>query len=114
DELRRGHYKLSAPAEGEQGVLAQMMAVMRGMEVAWRLVSPGSPLAGTSLAEADLRRRFGLSLIAVIRGNRMFTNPDSDTVLQAGDIVGLLGSSEEAAAAEPCFTPAGKPGSGEG
>jgi len=105
DEVRRDHYDVAVSTAREQRVLAQMMAAVRGMEVAWREVSPGSPVAGMSLAEADLRRRFGLSLIAIIRSNEVITNPDSASVLEAGDTVGLLGSSEQVAAAEACFAP---------
>ncbi|UFS70223.1 cation:proton antiporter [Geomonas sp. RF6] len=105
DEVRRDHYDLDVSTVGEQRVLAQMMAAVRGMEVVWRKVGGNSAVAGTTLAQADLRRRIGVSLIAIIRGSEIITNPDPSEVLQVGDTVGLLGTKKQVSAAEGLINP---------
>lgn len=105
DEVRRDHYNIEAATAGEQKVLAQMVAAVRGMEVVWRKCGATSPLVGITLAEADLRHRFGLSLVAIIRDREVITNPDSSVVLMDGDTVCILGTKEQVASAESLFTP---------
>ncbi len=63
-------------------------------------VKPDSELAGKTLAESDLGRRFGVTVSAVVRGRRTFAPPRSDTRLQAGDwllLQGRPGETETAA-----------------
>jgi monovalent cation:H+ antiporter-2, CPA2 family len=105
DQVRRDHYNVEAPTAGERKILAQMTAAVRGMEVVWRKCEATSSLAGTTLAEADLRRRFGLSVVAIIREGEIIANPDSSVLLLDGDTVGLLGTKEQVASAEGQFTP---------
>lgn len=54
-------------------------------------LSPGSALVGVTLAESDLRRRWGVGIVAVRRGAQFFPNPDSDFRLEAGDELVVLG-----------------------
>lgn len=56
------------------------------------LVPRDSPAVGHSLAELDLRARTGASIIAVVRGQEAFTNPDADLAIDAGDFLVLIGS----------------------
>jgi TrkA domain protein len=62
--------------------------------IEWAGVPDGSPLAGKTLAESDLRRRAGISVIAIQRGDETITNPDAETDLQAGDTLVVIGSRE--------------------
>jgi voltage-gated potassium channel len=54
-------------------------------------LSPGSVLVGATLGESDLRRRWGIGIVAVRRGAQFFPNPDSDFRLQGDDILVVLG-----------------------
>jgi monovalent cation:H+ antiporter-2, CPA2 family len=105
DDVRRDQYRMDVSTVGEQKVLAQMMAAVRGMDVAWRRCVAGNPVVGMTLAEANLRRRFGLSLVAIIRGSEIIANPDPSLVLLEGDMVCLLGTKEQLTAADAVFTP---------
>jgi Kef-type K+ transport system membrane component KefB/Trk K+ transport system NAD-binding subunit len=46
---------------------------------------------GRTLAALDLRHRIGLSVIGIRRGEQRIVSPPPDTVLQAGDILVVLG-----------------------
>lgn len=100
DAVRRDQYDTSVSSPAEHQVLEQLLHTARGMEIAWRTVPPDSPLAGRSLAEANLRARTGASVIALIRDQQMLANPKSSTVFAPGDLVGLIGEGEDVAAAE--------------
>lgn len=55
-------------------------------------VGPESPLAGSTLGDAQMRERTGITILAIRRGSgRMLVNPPLDTVLQADDTLIALG-----------------------
>jgi K+/H+ antiporter YhaU regulatory subunit KhtT len=66
-------------------------------------VQEGSPLEGRSLAEADLRGKTGATVLAVQRNSDVHPNPTPATRLSPGDIVLVLGTSEQLAKAGPLF-----------
>ena len=55
----------------------------------------GSTLPGVTLAEADLRRRCGVGVVAVQRGARLFPNPEPDLRLEESDVLVVLGTREQ-------------------
>jgi TrkA domain protein len=63
------------------------------------VVPDGAWIAGRSLIEADLRRRTGVTLVALTRGSDTVVHPSPDDVLQAGDVLSLVGSEHQLASA---------------
>ncbi len=60
------------------------------------LVPAGSPLAGVTLAEARIRNRTGLIVIAIRHGEEAFIyNPGPDEGIRAEDYLIVLGGSEQ-------------------
>jgi trk system potassium uptake protein TrkA len=57
------------------------------------LVSPDKML-GKSLRELDLRRRFGINVMAIKRGEQINAAPLATDQVEAGDLLVLLGSNE--------------------
>lgn len=55
----------------------------------------GSPAAGQTIHNLDLRRRTGVTVIALVRGERSHPNPHPDLQLEAGDRLVLMGSHAE-------------------
>ncbi|MGE5199687.1 MAG: potassium channel family protein, partial [Rhodospirillaceae bacterium] len=70
-----------------------------GLEVESAAVPDDAWIAGRSLTEADLRRRTGATLVAFTRGSDTAVHPSPDDVLQAGDVLTLLGDDRQLAAA---------------
>jgi len=64
------------------------------LELAEIRVSPRSELADRTLAGAEIRKRFGLIVIALRRGDRTLFSPEPDTVIEAGDVLVALGPGE--------------------
>lgn len=57
-------------------------------------------LSGRTLAQADLRRRFGIAVVAVKRGVELLPNPEPGFAFAAGDVLVVLGRREQVAAFE--------------
>lgn len=58
----------------------------------------GGPFTGKTLADADLRRRFGIAVVAVKRGPELLPNPDPDFAFQIGDVLVVLGRRDQVGA----------------
>jgi CPA2 family monovalent cation:H+ antiporter-2 len=63
------------------------------------VISPGAAAAGKTLGEIDLPK-YSVEVTAVRKGNIRGLAPSSDTRLEAGDVVVLLGTEDNLAAAE--------------
>jgi TrkA domain protein len=58
--------------------------------IEWLTVEEDSPLVGQTLAEADIRSEYGVSVIAV-QGEETVPNPEPDTVIGEGQTLVLIG-----------------------
>lgn len=55
-----------------------------------------SPLAGATLENSMIRREHGLIVVAIKKGaDRMLFNPSASTLLEAGDILIMIGGRNE-------------------
>ncbi|MCA3748891.1 MAG: portal protein, partial [Rubrobacter sp.] len=93
DQVRRELYApLSGRRAGEEDLLDRLRGASRMIETEWVRIGEGSDLVGKSLQEAGIRSRTGASVVAIIRGEEAIPSPDPSTVLEAGDVVGVLGT----------------------
>jgi CPA2 family monovalent cation:H+ antiporter-2 len=104
DAVRREHYDVSTHAE--QHALRQFMEAAQILEITLFELAKDSPVAGLTLAEADIRGRTGASVVVILRGQQVLPNPKSHTVLQPGDSIGLIGDEGQIAEAERLITQA--------
>jgi di/tricarboxylate transporter len=65
---------------------------MKDASIAEVVLTPRSSLVGQSLRSSNFRRRSGLSVLALLRGNRTLSEHMADVPLQAGDMMLLQGS----------------------
>jgi voltage-gated potassium channel len=77
--------------------------MLRDRRSIWRIeeatVEPGSSLVGSTLAEAAIRNRFGMTVLALSRGNGPWIyNPDPNEKIVDGTVLVVLGSVEQVAA----------------
>ena len=110
EAVRRDHYDNRIDSDAEHRSLQALMRASQTLEIAWLPLPPGSPLVGKSLVEADLRSRTGVSVVALIRGGALVTNPTSSTVFQAEDRLGVIGEIAQIGSARR-LTEAGAAGS---
>jgi CPA2 family monovalent cation:H+ antiporter-2 len=67
------------------------------IEISTIRVGERSAVDGKSLAQLELRRRSGVSILAIRRGERVLSNPGADTQLLANDVVAALGTPDKIA-----------------
>ena len=61
------------------------------LELAEIVIQPSSELAGKTLAGAEVRKRFGVIIVALKRGDQAIFNPDADECIEGGDVLVALG-----------------------
>jgi len=74
------------------------------IDLEWLTVSPLGAVAGTTIAEANLRGLSGATIVAVERDGTLIGNPGADVELRGGDRVGLIGRADQLAAASVLLT----------
>jgi voltage-gated potassium channel len=63
-------------------------------------VRPQSPLVGRTLVDANVRRQWGIGVVAVQRGRDVIINPGPETTLSGGDVLVVFGRPEQITAFE--------------
>jgi len=67
-------------------------------EISTFRVSQESPLVGKTLAEIELRKKFGVTLLAIRRDSQIISDPGGDTKFYANDLLVLLAAPDKIAA----------------
>ena len=62
------------------------------LQLEWLYIHPGSPLAGKTLAESAIRREFGLSVVAIKRGEELFSDLHGAFQLLPEDYLAVVGT----------------------
>lgn len=76
---------------------------MPNIEIVALKINHGSVLEGQTLLDSKLRNKYGVTLIAIKREDRLIEHPTSKTVFQLGDIAYVMGKSEQIASARDLF-----------
>jgi voltage-gated potassium channel len=79
---------------------ASLPGTAGGLELAEMEVCPTSTLADRTLAGAEVRKKFGVIVVALQRGQTGTFNPGPDTRIEAGDVLVALGPLEALEAME--------------
>ena len=78
---------------------AQPLLHLRGafhrLALTWVPVADASCLIGRTLQELHIRRQTGASVVAVLREGTVLLNPEPTLTFSPGDIVGVLGQTEQ-------------------
>ncbi|AGW14057.1 monovalent cation:proton antiporter family protein [Megalodesulfovibrio gigas] len=94
-EVRQEGYELLRRGQPVHNPLHTLDNAFSGFEVSGLTVEEGAVLDGQTLEESGLRKRHGLTVVAVQRGEELFANPDGAFRLQAGDVAYLFGSQQD-------------------
>lgn len=72
---------------------AKLQTVLGELTIDWYTVSEGSPLAGRTIGELQIRARTGASIIAILRGQEApNVNPGPESRIESGDTLMVIGS----------------------
>jgi TrkA domain protein len=69
----------------------ELETVLRQLTIDWVAVPDGSPLAGNPIGSAEVRRRTGVTILAIVRGHQVLTGPTGEDVVEAGDRIVVAG-----------------------
>lgn len=95
-QIRSNHYLALRPERSPSELAREVQAAAQEMDSQWYDLDPLSPLVGMTLEESDLRRLTGVSLVAIRRSQGVEIDyPESQTMLEAGDRLLMVGSPAE-------------------
>lgn len=108
DDLRESGYEALGDDRraARQRAIGHLVASLSELELHWVKVADCCSLAGSTLADLDLRARTGANAVALRHAGAPDVDVflDATTVLQAGDEVGLMGTADQLDAAEALLT----------
>ncbi|HJQ83124.1 MAG TPA: cation:proton antiporter, partial [Candidatus Binatia bacterium] len=92
--IRLGHYQALRGVGTTPELLAQARKIVMGGILESAQVMKGSVADGKTLAELDLRRKTGATVLSVVKNGQPQPTPDGPTRLDADDLVTLYGPHE--------------------
>ena len=92
---REGYRLLDADCPERTTLITELATVIENATTLALRLPPEGLAIGKSLRELALRPTFGVTVVAVRRGSETTVNPDADFVLEAGDVLVLLGRPEK-------------------
>jgi CPA2 family monovalent cation:H+ antiporter-2 len=103
-EVRAEGYRMLRTPPREGATMADLRPLLKDMEITALRLAKGAPLAGKTLAQMELRKKYGLTVLALRRDGELVFNPDPDLELAAGDLLIVLGSPQRLAGTGFLFT----------
>ncbi len=91
------------PSLEQSRAVDELLTAARDIEIGWIVVSELSGLAGRRLAESRLREAAGVTVVGIIRGGALISNPGKDEVFTPADRVAVIGTPPQVAEAEKLF-----------
>ena len=95
EEIRREGYQMLRLPSAPVVELGDIAGALGAASTETLVIGRSDRAAGKTLAELDLRRTTGATVVAVVRGSQTEINPGAEFRLDAEDIVVLLGSPKQ-------------------
>ena len=104
--IRLGHYQALRGVGRSTELLTEARRLIVGGILETAQVMSGSAACGRTLAEMDLRRQTGATVLSVVRGERPLPGADGHTRLEPEDLIVLYGTHEAIDRAQALLEPA--------
>lgn len=95
ENLRNQLLTQSTTSAVEYRTLGQMRAAEQQFDLQWVEIENDNPLINQSIAEAEIRKITGVSVVGIIRNNTLETNPDPSFRFREHDLVAIIGSAQD-------------------
>ena len=102
-EVRSDGYEMFRSLSKTSASFSDLKLQLPDVDISTFRISQGSPLIGKTLAQIELRRRYGVSVVAIRRGAQVLSSPGADTLLHSNDVLFVLGFSEKISEATRIF-----------
>ncbi|MEN8193701.1 MAG: cation:proton antiporter [Bacteroidota bacterium] len=90
-EIRADGYEMFRSLYKESSSFSDLNVKLPDIEISTFSVVEGAPLVGKSLAETELRKKYGVTVLAIRRNLQIFYNPDVNMPFCANDLLFVLG-----------------------
>lgn len=93
--------------------LTQLRSAEQQFDLQWDLLQEGSPLVDRTIGGLEIRKKIGVSVVGVIRDDKLTANPDATFRFQVRDIVAIIGTDEARKSFQTMSAPADTQGPSE-
>ena len=101
--VRSDGYEMFRSLSKEPASFPGLRRHLPDVEIVTLRVFKQAPAVGKTLDQIGLRRKYGITLLAVRRNSQMLSNPDGDMHLCAGDLLVVIGPPDKIAGAMDLF-----------
>ena len=104
--IRRAGY-ISDESQEASGLalMSQVGEIARQLDLTWMGVPADSPFDGKTLSDLRIRTTIGASVVGIIRDGSLVANPDGEASLERGDLVAVLGTTDQIGRFERALRP---------
>jgi TrkA domain protein len=74
--------------------LDEVRQQVEGLTIEWLRVEQGAPFASSTLSDAAIHTRTGVSIVAIVRGRDVIVSPGADAHLEPDDLVVAVGTAD--------------------
>ena len=103
-ELRAHSYGMFRSLSKLTPSLTDLPVHLSGIEISAVKVSDHCLSVGQSLVEAQLRSRFGVNVLAIMRGEDLIASPGGTEQIRSGDVLYVVGTADQCAHANRALT----------
>ncbi len=96
-EIRSDGYEMFRSLFKESSSFSDLNLQLPDVEISTLRVVERSPLVGKSLAEIELRKKYGVTVLAIRRNSQILSNPHGDIQLCVNDVLFVLGPPDRVA-----------------
>jgi CPA2 family monovalent cation:H+ antiporter-2 len=104
NEARTGGYEMFRSLSDESVLLSDLKVQIPDIQIWTVSVHEDAPASGKSLAQVQLRKKYGVTLLAIKRADKVLSNPPGDMEIDTGDLLVLLGNQAQFMAASSLFS----------
>jgi CPA2 family monovalent cation:H+ antiporter-2 len=90
DAVHREMYAPLYESNHSYRTISQLQSACNLIDLNWVTITEGSPVIGRSIRELRIRKKTGVSVVAILRDGSLLTNLDPDFQFQANDLVGVV------------------------
>jgi len=90
-EARSDGYEMFRSLYRKSSSVSDLKFQLPNVEISTLRVVERSPLVGKSLAEIELRNKYGVTVLAIRRNSQILSNPNVNMPLCANDVLSVLG-----------------------
>ncbi|HLD47387.1 MAG TPA: cation:proton antiporter [Desulfobaccales bacterium] len=91
-QVRADGYLVLRGISKEEDSFSDGLGHLHDFEISTFRLTEQAPLTGKSLAQVELRKKYGVTVLAIRRNSQMLPNPEPDMQLAAGDLLIVMGT----------------------